>query len=168
MSKECLNEKVERSCHTPQTEKTKELGDTIMTKVCTIIPPPEPISPTDCQLQIKKRKLELGVCFKPKPEPEPIVPRPYCLGICIEKVKNPPVSVKFSERPTVCVVEREPTTQDRCDAIEEANALHPDLPWPGCAPMPLPPQPPPYDLCEELRRKGKKAECKERMARYME
>ncbi|KAL0810182.1 hypothetical protein ABMA28_010970 [Loxostege sticticalis] len=126
------------------------------------IPPPDP-----CILQKIKQKEAAGITICPKePVPEP-EPAPVCSAVCIERLKNPPIppSPPF---PIVCPVEREPTGTARCDAIYDADAEHPDLAWPGCPPQPPLPPPPEIDPCELQRRKEKKAECKERMKRYLE
>ncbi|XP_028025548.1 wiskott-Aldrich syndrome protein family member 1-like [Bombyx mandarina] len=137
------------------------------TKICNVEPVPEPPPPNPCTLQRIKQKEKAGIKICPRiPVEQPPPPAP-CVAICIEKIKNPPVPPSANE-PIVCVVQPEKTTTERCDAILDAVAAHPDLPWPGCAPNPLPPPPPKYDPCEEQLRKQKIEECKKRTQRYLE
>lgn len=167
--KYCEPEPKDYSCHFPKKVEPPALpGDKVLTKVCTVIPNPEPSVPTPCQIQRKEQKLKAGVTFCPKPPPlPPPLPPPPCLGICIEKVKNPHIPIKKFDDEIVCVVEKVPTTQDRCEKILAAEALDPDIPFPGCAKHPLPP-PPEENLCEVLARKKRIEDCKERMKRYLE
>ncbi|KOB65083.1 Uncharacterized protein OBRU01_23254 [Operophtera brumata] len=133
---------------------------------------PEPPLPDPCKLQRIRLKEKAGVKFCPKtpiepPQPPPRCYTPPCHALCFERIKNP-ILPPEPEYPLVCVVEREQTPTKRCDDILDAFAAHPDLPWPGCTPPPLPPPPPVHDHCEELRIRFKKAQCKERMKRYLE
>ncbi|XP_026762306.2 actin-binding protein WASF1-like [Galleria mellonella] len=137
------------------------------TKKCTVVPVPEPPPPDPCTLQRIRLKEKAGIKICPKKPIEQPRPPPPCLAICIEKIKNPPVSPK-SDTTVVCTVDREITTTARCDRILEATAAHPDPSWPSCPIPSLPPPPPPYDPCEEQRRREKAEECKRRMKRYLE
>lgn len=152
-------------------------------KKCTKPPPPPPPPPPDpCELQkIKQAKQKAAAagkkeCTKPPPCPEKepeekkekkVCNLPVCL--CIERVKNPPLSSENKqEEPVVCVVERQLPGQDRCDKIRDLTAADPDLPLPRCPVPPPPPPPPKLDPCEQQERRAKIAECKERMKRYLE
>ncbi|CAB3232947.1 unnamed protein product [Arctia plantaginis] len=135
-------------------------------KKCTVEKVPDPPPPDLCKLQRIRKKQKAGIKICPKPPPPQPEPPPTCFGICIEKVKNPPLPPKTQDFPIVCTVAREITTEDRCDAIKWATAAKPDLPWPSCPPPPPAPEPPKRDPCEELERRKRIARCKERMRRY--
>lgn len=137
------------------------------TKTCTIPPSPPAPPPTPCELQRIRQKLKAGIKPCPKPPPPPPPPKPaYCLGICREKIKNIPIPIKKHDDIKVCVVSREKTTQDRCDAILGVLAAKPDLPWPGCPTIPPRPPPPTPDPCQIIKKRNKVFECKDRMKRY--
>ncbi|XP_030024070.1 wiskott-Aldrich syndrome protein family member 1-like [Manduca sexta] len=154
-----------------QSDKPKKCKVTaiteVKTKVCHVDPAPEPPPPDLCLLQKIREKEKAGITICPRPPVIQPSPPPPCTAICIEKVKNPPVPPS-QDFPIVCVVEREQTTTERCDAILDTTAAHPDLPWPGCPPPPDPPPPPVRDPCEEQKRRQHIEECKERKKRYLE
>ncbi|XP_047540765.1 wiskott-Aldrich syndrome protein family member 1-like [Vanessa atalanta] len=134
------------------------------TKKCNVPPLPEPPPPDPCKLQRRRQKEKAGIKICPEIPIVPPPPPPTCHALCIEKIKNPPITI--TNHPVVCVVEREPTGTARCDEIERRAAAQPTPPWPGCLPPPpLPPLPAP-DLCEERQKKKRVEECKERMKRY--
>lgn len=135
-------------------------------KKCTVEKIPDPPPPDPCVLQRIRQKIKAGKKICPKP---PIIqppPPPDCFGLCIERIKNPPFEIDTCDFPIVCKVERELTTNDRCDAILAASSLKPDQPWPRCPPPPPPPPPPVRDPCEEQARRKRIAICKERFKRY--
>ncbi|XP_068624848.1 uncharacterized protein [Battus philenor] len=140
----------------------------MITKKCTTEPKPEPPPPDPCKLQKIKELKKAGVkiCETP-PIPEPIPP-PDCFGLCIEKIKNPPIQISIQDFPIICPVERERTGTSRCEEVADSVAAHPDLPWPGCAPTPTLPPPPTPDPCVEQEKRYKLEECRERMKRYHE
>ncbi|VVD05671.1 unnamed protein product [Leptidea sinapis] len=136
------------------------------TKKCSVEAIPEPPPPDLCKQQLIKQKEKAGIKICPT---EPIIqppPPPECTAICIEKIKNPVDDALELDAPIVCVVQREITTTARCDSIADLIAAKPDLPWPGCAPPPEAPEPPPLDLCEEQHRRQRILECKEKYARF--
>lgn len=136
------------------------------TKKCTVEPTPEPSPPDPCKIQRIQQKIKAGIKICPKPPVEPPPPPPVCHALCIERIKNPPV--KITDQRIVCVVERQRTGTERCDAILDLSAAHPDLPWPGCPPPVIVPPPPGPTPCEIQEKKISLAECKERMRRYRE
>ncbi|CAG9796196.1 unnamed protein product [Diatraea saccharalis] len=134
-------------------------------KKCTVEPKAEPPPISPCTLQKIKQLKQAGKTICPKepiPEPEPA---PECIALCIERIKNFPIP-PTPNFPIVCVVDREETGTNRCDAIAYAEALQPDLPWPGCPPPPPLPPPPEINLCEVQKRKQRIEKCKESRRRY--
>ncbi|CAH0731479.1 unnamed protein product, partial [Brenthis ino] len=127
------------------------------TKKCTVEPVPEPPPPDPCKLQRIRQKEKAGIKICPHVPIKSPTPPPSCHALCIEKIKNPPVTI--TNRPLVCIVKRQLPGTARCDKIEVA-AAHPDLPWPGCPPQPPLPPPPQPDLCEEQKKREKIAEWK--------
>lgn len=89
--KYCEPERPDYSCRLPaRVTPPQSKGDRIFTKVCTIVSHPEPPPPTPCQIQRHAQKLKDGVKFCPKaPPPTPPPPPPHCMGVCIERIKNP-------------------------------------------------------------------------------
>lgn len=138
-------------------------------KICTVEPKPDPPPFDVCKDQRRKQKIKAGIWVCPIPEiPEP-TPAPECFALCKEKIKNfPGGPILPRDFPIVCKVPRKIPGTERCDRIEKESALAPDLPWPGCPPIPPPPPPPEIDLCERQKKDQRKKECKERMKRFLE
>lgn len=135
-------------------------------KICTVVVVPDPPPPTPCQIQKRNQLLKAGKTICPKPPVEQPSPPPPCLALCFEKIKNPPVDIPCHEFRKVCVVEREITTQDRCDAILALTAGNPDVPRSFKCPDPPPPPPPPEPTpCDIQRAKVKALEKKAKCTR---
>lgn len=151
----------------PAPVEVKRPDQTLNIKICDWPVPPPPPEPTPCEIQRLQKKIKAGIKICPKEPPPPQQQAPTCLAICKEKIKNLPIPIKKFDDFVVCIMPREETTQDRCDAILEANSGKPDLPWPGCPVIPPPPPPPTPDPCEIIRKRNRVLECKERKKRYL-
>lgn len=180
-----------KNCH--KTEQPQATADT---------PPPEQKKDSKepvvdpCLEQRRRDRAKRGVKICPKAPPKPVAKVEVkaeavaekidsdCLGICLDRIKNPLLKVDHpcgggssssgasstTDYPIPCIVERQLPGTARCDRIRDAVAAFPDRPPENCSDPPPPPPPPPPKRtpCEEQLRQARIAECKKRMQRYLE